>query len=164
MNDTDRLAQLIHEAREMGIEVLPPDVNVSQKEFTVEKGKIVFGLLGIKNVGSGGGGRHHRREGERAGPSRASWTSSQRIDSHEVNRKVAESLIITGAFDRLGETRATLHAQHGTGDGAVRQGPGGEAVRAGVPLRGRRGRARGGHRAGAPAGAGRPRSSSSRRR
>ena len=53
MSDTDRLAQLIREAREMGIEVLPPDVNVSQKEFTVEKGKIVFGLLGIKNVGSG---------------------------------------------------------------------------------------------------------------
>ncbi len=53
MNDTDRLAQLIHEAREMGIEVLPPDVNLSQKDFTVENGKIVFGLLGIKNVGSG---------------------------------------------------------------------------------------------------------------
>ncbi len=108
MNDTDRLAQLIHEAREMGIEVLPPDVNVSQKEFTVEKGKIVFGLLGIKNVGSGAVDAIIGGAARRTGPSRASSISSTAIDSHEVNRKVAESLIITGAFDRLGETRATL--------------------------------------------------------
>ena len=53
MSDTDRLAALIHEARDMGIEVLPPDVNLSDKEFTVRDGKIVFGLAGIKNVGAG---------------------------------------------------------------------------------------------------------------
>ncbi|HEY9595729.1 MAG TPA: DNA polymerase III subunit alpha, partial [Spirochaetia bacterium] len=107
MADTDRLAQLIREAREMGIEVLPPDVNVSLKEFTVEKGKIVFGLLGIKNVGSGAVDSVIA-EREANGPFKSFVDFFERIDSHELNRKVAEALIITGAFDRLGETRATL--------------------------------------------------------
>jgi DNA polymerase-3 subunit alpha len=107
MSDTDRLAQLIREAREMGIEVLPPNVNLSQKEFTVEAGKIVFGLLGIKNVGSGAVDAILAERG-RGGPYAGLLDFFDRIDSHEVNRKVAESLIITGAFDRLGETRATL--------------------------------------------------------
>ena len=107
MSDTDRLAQLIREARDMGLEVLPPDVNLSTKEFTVEKGKIVFGLLGIKNVGSGAVDAIIA-EREKGGAYRGIIDFFDRIDSHEVNRKVAEALIITGAFDRLGETRATL--------------------------------------------------------
>ena len=69
--------------------------------------------------------------------SRACWTSLTRIDSHEVNRKVAESLIITGAFDRLGETRATLsHNLDRIMEVSVRA-PGGEAIRPGLALRGR---------------------------
>ncbi|MGA2766448.1 MAG: DNA polymerase III subunit alpha [Spirochaetia bacterium] len=107
MNDTDRLAQLIHEAREMGITVLPPDVNLSHKEFTVDDGSIVFGLLGIKNVGAGAVDAIIA-EREAGGRFRSFVDFFHRIDSHEVNRKVAESLIITGAFDSLGETRATL--------------------------------------------------------
>jgi DNA polymerase-3 subunit alpha len=107
MADTDRLAQLIHEAREMGITVLPPDVNLSQKEFTVENGAIVFGLLGIKNVGAGAVDAIIA-EREANGKFASFVDFFDRIDSHEVNRKVAESLIITGAFDSLGETRATL--------------------------------------------------------
>ncbi len=107
MSDTDRLAQLIHEAREMGIAVLPPDVNLSQREFTVEDGKIIFGLLGIKNVGAGAVDAIIS-EREARGKFSTFLDFFDRIDSHEVNRKVAESLIITGAFDSLGETRATL--------------------------------------------------------
>jgi DNA polymerase-3 subunit alpha len=107
INDTDRLSQLIREAREMGIEVLPPDVNLSRKDFAVEKGRIVFGLMGIKNVGSGAVDAIIA-EREKGGPFRGLLDFFDRIDSHEVNRKVAESLIITGAFDRLGENRATL--------------------------------------------------------
>ncbi len=120
MSDTDRLAQLIHEAREMGITVLPPDVNLSQKEFTVEDGSIVFGLLGIKNVGAGAvDAIIAERE---AGGKFASFVDFfDRIDSHEVNRKVAESLIITGAFDSLGEARATLmHEVQRVMDGAAK--------------------------------------------
>ncbi|HTZ50905.1 MAG TPA: DNA polymerase III subunit alpha [Spirochaetia bacterium] len=107
MSDTDRLAQLIREAREMGIDVLPPDVNLSRKEFTVENGKIVFGLLGIKNVGSGAVDAI-LAERERGGAFKSVIDFFERVDSHEVNRKVVESLVITGAFDRLGENRATI--------------------------------------------------------
>ncbi len=107
MADTDRLSQLIREARDMGLSVLPPDVNLSQKEFTVEGGKIVFGLLGIKNVGSGAVDAIIA-ERARGGPFTSVLDFFGRVDSHEVNRKVVESLVITGAFDRLGETRATL--------------------------------------------------------
>jgi DNA polymerase-3 subunit alpha len=106
-NDTERLAQLIREAREMGIEVLPPDVNLSQKMFTVENGKIVFGLLGIKNVGSGAVDAI-LAEREANGRFSSLLDFFERIDSREVNRKVAESLIVTGAFGSLAETRATL--------------------------------------------------------
>ena len=70
-------------------------------------GKIVFGLLGIKNVGAGAVDAI-LAEREASGPFASFVDFFERIDSHEVNRKVAESLIITGAFDRLGETRATL--------------------------------------------------------
>jgi DNA polymerase-3 subunit alpha len=107
MGDTDRLAALIHEAREMGIEVLPPDVNLSERDFTVRDGKIVFGLAGIKNVGAGA---VEAMLAERAarGPFAGIVDYVQRIDTHLVNRKVLESLVITGAFDSLGETRATL--------------------------------------------------------
>jgi DNA polymerase III subunit alpha len=107
MSDTDRLSQLIREARDMGLTVLPPDVNLSQKEFTVEGGKIVFGLLGIKNVGSGAVDVIIAERG-RGGPFTSALDFFGRVDTREVNRKVVESLVITGAFDRLGETRATL--------------------------------------------------------
>ena len=86
MADTDRLAQLIREAREMGQDVLPPDVNLSTKEFTVEKGKIVFGLLGIKNVGAGAVDAIIA-ERELHGPFASFTDFFDRIDSHEVNRK-----------------------------------------------------------------------------
>jgi DNA polymerase-3 subunit alpha len=107
MSDTDRLAALIHEAREMGIEVLPPDVNLSGKEFSVRDGRIVFGLVGIKNVGAGA--VEAIVEDREANGRFASFRDFfERIDARLVNRKVVESLIITGAFGSLGETRATL--------------------------------------------------------
>ena len=107
MSDTDRLAALIREAREMGIEVLPPDVNLSGKEFTVLDGRILFGLVGIKNVGAGAV-EAIIEERESNGRFARFRDFFERIDARLVNRKVVESLIITGAFDSLGETRATL--------------------------------------------------------
>ncbi len=106
MTDTDRIAELIREAREMGIQVLPPDINASEKEFTVETGAIVYGLLGIKNVGEGAVDAiiEERKKGKYEG----FLDFFERVDLHVVNRKTAESLIIAGAFDRIGETRATL--------------------------------------------------------
>ncbi len=105
--DTDRIAELIHEAREMGIEVLPPDINLSEKEFTVENGMIVYGLMGIKNVGSAAVDAVVEERGAN-GRFGSFLDFFQRIDLRVVNRKVAECLVIAGAFDSLGETRATL--------------------------------------------------------
>ncbi|HET6485929.1 MAG TPA: DNA polymerase III subunit alpha, partial [Spirochaetia bacterium] len=107
MHDTDRLAQLIHEAREMGITVLPPDVNSSLRDFTVEDGKIVFGLLGIKNVGAGSVDAIIA-ERNANGRFKSFVDFFDRVDAREVNHKAAESLIISGAFDGFHETRATL--------------------------------------------------------
>jgi DNA polymerase III subunit alpha len=107
VTDTDRIAALIREAREMGIEVLPPDVNLSQKVFTVEGGRIVYGLMGVKNVG-GGAVDAMIAERDAGGVFRGFLDFFERIDLHQVNRKVAEALVIAGAFDSFGETRATL--------------------------------------------------------
>jgi DNA polymerase-3 subunit alpha len=107
ITDTDRIAELIRESREMGIDVLPPDVNLSQKEFTVEGGKIVYGLMGIKNVGSAAVDAVIE-EREKHGRYAGFQDFFERIDLRVVNRKIAESLVITGAFDSFAETRATL--------------------------------------------------------
>ena len=53
MGDSDSIAKYMRNCTEMGIEVLPPDINESQKKFSVVDGKIRFGLLGVKNVGEG---------------------------------------------------------------------------------------------------------------
>ena len=134
MNDTDRMAQLIREAREMGISVLPPDVNVSQKVFTVVNGKIVFGLLGIKNVGSGAVDAIIA-EREANGPFASFVDFFDRIDSHEVNRKVAESLHHHGRVRPPGGDARHADAQPGPDHGALHEDPGGKALRAGVPVR-----------------------------
>jgi DNA polymerase-3 subunit alpha len=107
ITDTDRISELIREAREMGIEVMPPDINLSEKEFSVEAGRIIYGLMGIKNVGSGAVDCI-REERVRGGAYLGFLDFFERVDPRTVNRKVAESLIITGAFDSFGETRATL--------------------------------------------------------
>ena len=151
MNDTDRLAQLIREAREMGIEVLPPDVNVSAEG--VHRGEREDRLRppGHQERGLRRGGRHHRRAASGRARSPACWTSSTRIDSHEVNRKVAESLDHHGRLRPARRDPRHPAAQPGQGDGGLRPLARGQAVRAGVSLRGRGGRPRGGRRAGAAA-------------
>ena len=54
INNTTALAKHIMEARDQGIELLPPDINRSDRDFTVEDGKVRYGLSGVKNVGTGG--------------------------------------------------------------------------------------------------------------
>jgi len=103
----DKLALYITETREMGIEVLPPDINLSENRFSVSDGRVVYGLIGIKNVGDGAVEEilRARHEGHQ-------FTSFidflEKVDLHVVNRKVVESLIQSGLFDRMGTGRATL--------------------------------------------------------
>ena len=107
ISDIDRIAELIRESREMGLEVLPPDVNRSDRDFAVVDGRIVYGLIGIRNVGAGAVAAILA---ERASGGRFTdvFDFLERIDLHQVNKRVVETLAQVGALDSLGETRATV--------------------------------------------------------
>jgi DNA polymerase-3 subunit alpha len=103
----DKLARYIAHARARGIEVLPPDVNESERDFSVAPGGIRFGLAGVKNVGEGA---IEAVTGERssAGRFRGFFEFCERVDPRRVNRRVVESLVKCGAFDSLHPNRAAL--------------------------------------------------------
>ena len=107
INNTDKLTHYINEVTAMGIEVLPPNINLSDGVFNAVDNKIVYGLTGIKNVGSGAVG-HIIDEREANGPYTTFIDFLNRIDLKQTNRKTLESLIKAGAFDSLGDNRATL--------------------------------------------------------
>ena len=75
MNTKDRVPFYVNACHEMGIEVLPPDVNTSQVDFAVVEGKIRFGLNAVKNVGGPAAARDRARRATRAARSRRSGTS-----------------------------------------------------------------------------------------
>jgi DNA polymerase-3 subunit alpha len=106
----DKLARYIAHARAQGIEVLPPDVNESARDFTVVAGGLRFGLAGIKNVGEGAiEAILEARSGE-PGRFRDVFDFAQRVDGRRVNRRVVESLVKGGAFDSLHPDRAAVWA------------------------------------------------------
>jgi len=108
INHTAALAKHIMEARDQGIELLPPDINRSDRDFTVEDGKVRFGLAGVKNVGMGA----IQEILEARGPGRFESIRDflERISLGKVNRKVLEALIQAGAFDSLQPRRSRLMA------------------------------------------------------
>jgi len=108
INNTAALAKHIMEARDQGIELLPPDINRSDRDFTVEDGKVRFGLAGVKNVGLGA--IQEILEARRPGPFESFRTFLERIRLNKVNRKVLEALIQAGAFDQVQPRRARLMA------------------------------------------------------
>lgn len=93
----------------MHIEILKPDINQSSTKFTVHNGKIRFGLGSIKNVGLGAVDAICNQR-ETNGIYQSFIDFCERISSETVNKKCVESLIKAGAFDELGQTRATLLA------------------------------------------------------
>ncbi len=76
MSTKDKVPFFVSRCEEMGIEVLPPDVNESGHDFVVVGGNIRFGLDAVKNVGRRGGGRDPRRARERRARSARSGTSA----------------------------------------------------------------------------------------
>jgi DNA polymerase-3 subunit alpha len=137
--NTDKIVQYIGECREMGLPVLPPDVNESEKFFTVVTGaagrgspadagrgaaagpappggsgeagpdRIRFGLAAIKNVGEGAVEAMLRVRGE-GGPFRSLLDFCNRVDLRAVNRRVVESLVKSGSFDSIDTRRSALFA------------------------------------------------------
>jgi DNA polymerase-3 subunit alpha len=120
LNDTKKLGEFINEARQMGVEVLPPDVNESRVFFAPggggagepigERKVIRFGLAAIKGVGEIAVESILAARGQ-GGKFKSLSDLCERVDIRTVNRKTLESLIKSGACDALKETRATLFAQ-----------------------------------------------------
>jgi len=108
-DDKDKSALYLSECRRMGIQVLPPDVNESDAEYTPRGIDIRFGLAAIRNVGEGvvasiKSGRDAKGRYQSFGDFLA------KVDAQVCNKKTIESLIKAGAFDSLGHTRKGLMA------------------------------------------------------
>lgn len=122
MGKTEDIVTIIQECKRMGIEVLPPDINVSLGTFSAnEKGQIVYGLAGIRNVGTFVC-EDLVAEREAHGPYKTLFDFCNRIADYQasktekrapLNRKTLESLVMAGAFDKMSSTtpnRPTLMA------------------------------------------------------
>jgi DNA polymerase III subunit alpha len=109
MNTKDRVPFYVNACDEMGIEVLPPDVNESQLDFAVVEGKIRFGLSAVKNVGEPAA-RAIIRAREEAGPFASIWDFCERVDPQASNKRALESLVKCGALDSTNATRKGMLA------------------------------------------------------
>lgn len=105
MGDAKYISRYIRNCQDMGIEVLPPCINESQKKFSVVDGKIRFGLLGVKNVGEGAIDAIIKAREEKGYPSDI-FQFINNVEISEVNKKAVESLIKAGALDCLNTNRA----------------------------------------------------------
>lgn len=107
LDNSTKIAEYIAECKAMGIELLPPDVNESEANFTVAGGNIRFGLVAIKGIGRG---LIHELEQERAleGKFTGFTDFCRRMFGKELNRRALENLIRAGAFDSLGYKRRVL--------------------------------------------------------
>src|SRR5256885_9669622 len=104
MSTKDKVPFFVARCEGMGIEILPPDVNLSDHEFTVVEGNIRFGLDAVKGVG------HQAVEAikaarEEGGPFESLRDFCARVDCQKVNKKAIEALIKCGAFGSTGATR-----------------------------------------------------------
>ncbi len=113
LENSGKVAEYIAECREMGIKLLPPDVNESDANFTVSGNDLRFGLAAIKGIGWGAieGMVAERREN-------GAFTSFEdfcrRMIGKELNRRAIENLVKAGAFDSLGYKRKPLVSIVGT--------------------------------------------------
>jgi DNA polymerase-3 subunit alpha len=105
-DNRDKIIKHMSNCKEMVISILPPDINESQKDFSISGENIRFGLAAVKNVGEAA------IESIIAMRQEANFTSFMdflsRVDLRKVNRRVIESLIKCGSFDALGNTRRQL--------------------------------------------------------
>ena len=109
MDKTDKIPVYIQLCRQMGIKILPPDINSSAATFGIEDGAIRFGLAAVRNVGENAivSMEHVRAEG---GKFRSLVDFCARVDMRAVNKRALESLIKCGAFDSIGTERNQLLA------------------------------------------------------
>jgi DNA polymerase III subunit alpha len=104
-SNQDKVVKYINECRDMGIAILPPDINSSDVNFTPTQKGIRFGLAAIKNVGETA-----ITSMVASKPFKSLFDFSERVDLRTVNKRVVESLIKAGAFDSIDQDRALLYA------------------------------------------------------
>jgi DNA polymerase-3 subunit alpha len=107
MSTKDKVPFFVSRCEEMGIDVLPPDVNESNHDFVVTGGQIRFGLDAVKNVGAAAVDKVIEAR-EEDGPFTSIWDFCERVDCRAVNKKAIESLVRCGAFDLLHPSRAGM--------------------------------------------------------
>ena len=107
LDNSTKIAEYIAECREMGIKLLPPDVNESFADFSVSGNDIRFGLVAIKSIGRGFINELISRR-EEDGPFRSLEDFCRRMAGRELNRRAVENLIRAGAFDSMGFKRKAL--------------------------------------------------------
>ena len=104
MSTKDKVPFFVARCEEMGIEILPPDVNLSDHEFTVVDGNIRFGLDAVKGVGYQAVEAMKRARAD-GGAFTSLWDFCERVDNRTVNKKAIEALIKCGAFGSTGASR-----------------------------------------------------------
>jgi DNA polymerase-3 subunit alpha len=104
MSTKDRVPFFVARCEEMGLQILPPDVNLSDHEFTVVDRNIRFGLDAVKGVGYQAVEAIMRAR-EEGGPFVSLWDFCERVDGRAVNKKAIEALVKCGALGSTGATR-----------------------------------------------------------
>jgi DNA polymerase-3 subunit alpha len=107
MAQTDKLALFVEDARRGGVEVLPPCINSSRADFSVEEGKVRYALGALKGVGEGAM-ETIVREREANGQFTSMEDFAARIDPRQLNRRQLESLAGAGVFDPINPDRAAV--------------------------------------------------------
>ena len=106
----EKMSFYLQEAKDLGITLLPPNINQSQVDFSVIDGNILFGLQGIKNVGLAAL-ENIIEERTKKGPFKDLFDFCKRVDLRTANKRVIESLICAGAFDTLQGNRAQQYSE-----------------------------------------------------
>jgi DNA polymerase-3 subunit alpha len=109
IGNTEKIVMYIAECKDMGIPVLPPDINESELEFLSSEGRIRFGMLAIRNVGEGAI-RSVLEYRKGSGRFRSLFQFCEEIDSRSLNKRVLESLVKSGALDSLDWRRSQCMA------------------------------------------------------
>jgi DNA polymerase-3 subunit alpha len=104
MDTKDKVPFFAARCEEMGIEILPPDVNLSDHEFTVVEDNIRFGLDAVKGVGYAAV-EAIKAAREEDGPFTSLWEFCERVDCQKVNKRAIEALVKCGAFGSTGASR-----------------------------------------------------------
>ena len=109
MNDTKRIVSLINEAQSLKITIIPPNINQSKPEFSVnKKSEIVYGLAAIKNIGYKASQLIYKQR-KNDGKYNSIFSMCKSLSNGIINKKILESLIISGACDSLNSKRSQMY-------------------------------------------------------